>query len=199
MKRLSIFVLGLFLLLTSVHVSRAVTTIARNFDELVARADTVFKGEVTTKNSQWVGEGTTRHIVTFVAFKVEETYKGTPATEQTLRFLGGTVGEDTLAVPDLPQFEVGQKAVLFVVGNGKQFCPLVGIAQGRFHVVKDAATGRERVFNDDFSPVVNTSEIGKADEAGVARLQRYSHTNTQPMTTDEFKAEILGKVSALPR
>ena len=47
--------------------------------------------------------------------------------------------------------------------------------------------------------MVNTSEIGKLDEAGVPRLQRYAHTSANAMTMDGFKAEILGKVAALPR
>ncbi len=198
-KRLTTLFLSLIALLLSISATEAITAIARSFDELVARADTVFKGEVTAKNSQWIGEGATRHIVTFVTCKVEETYKGAPATEQTLRFLGGTVGNDTMEVPDMPQFMVGQKAVLFVVGNGKQFCPLVGVAQGRFHVVRDEAMGHERVFTNEGAPVVNTTEIGRLDEAGVPRLQHYTHTNAQPMTVDDFKSAILGKVAALPR
>ena len=40
-----------------------------------------------------------------MTFRVEETYKGTPAAEQTLRFLGGTVGDQTMEVPDMPKFE----------------------------------------------------------------------------------------------
>ena len=128
MKRFPILILGLCLLLGSAHPARAITVIARDFDQLVTRADTVFKGTVASKTSQWTGQETTRHIVTFVTFKVDETYKGAAAPGQTLRFLGGTVGNDTMEVPDMPQFEVGQKAVLFVVGNGKQFCPLVGVA-----------------------------------------------------------------------
>ena len=200
MKRLSIFFLGLFLLLTGVHTSPAITAITRSFDELVTRADTVFKGEVTTKNSQWIGEGATQHIVTFITCKVEETYKGTPASTQTLRFLGGTVGNDTMEVPDMPQFEVGQKAVLFVVNNGKQFCPLVGVAQGRFHVVRDETSGVERVLTNERVPVVNTVDIGKLDETGVPRMQRYAHSSrAEAITMDDFKAAILGKGDISPR
>ncbi len=199
MKRFFLFSLGLFLLLGGVGIAQAITTITRNFDQLVSRADTVFKGAVSAKTSQWIGEGTQRHIVTFVTFQVRETYKGAPAAVQTLRFLGGTVGDDTMTVPDMPQFTVGQTAVLFVVNNGKQFCPLVGVAQGRYHVTKDATTGNERIFTDDKLPVVNTTEIGQLDQAGVPRLQRYAHTNAEAITVEQFKSEILGKVAALPR
>ena len=197
MKSFPALFLGFLLLLTTSRTVQAITAIPRDFNELTTRADTVFKGVVTTKNSQWVGEGDRRHIVTFVTFRVEETYKGTPATEQTLRFLGGTVGTEAMEVPDLPKFETGQRAVLFVVNNGKQFCPLVGVAQGRFHVVNDDATGRERIFTNEGLPVVNTKEIGKLDETGTPRLQRYAHTGVQALSSEDFKAEILGKVAAL--
>ncbi len=197
-KHFPALVCSAFLLLTSPGAVNALTVIDRDFDGLVARADTVFKGTVTNKSAAWTGEGSTRHIVTFVTFQVEETYKGAPAAEQTLRFLGGTVGDDTLAVPDMPAFEAGQKAVLFVVGNGKQFCPLVGVAQGRFHVVRDEATGRERILTNDGYPVVSTTEIGQRDATGRPRLQRYAHTDARAMTTEDFRSEILGKVARLP-
>ena len=71
----------------------------------------------------WVGSGETRHIATRVTFRVDETYKGEAAAQQTLEFFGGTVGDTTQSIPGVPQFEVGQSTVLFVVGNGLQFCP----------------------------------------------------------------------------
>ena len=199
MKCFLIPILSICLLLANVDATCAMTVIARDFDQLVTRADTVFKGTVTIKRSEWMGEGSTRHIVTLVTLQVEETYKGTPATEQTLRFLGGTVGGDTMAVPEMPQFETGQRAVLFVVGNGRQFCPLVGVSQGRFHVIRDAETSHERIFTNDGFPVVNTTEIGKLDAAGVPRLKHYAHTNAQAMSSEDFRSEIVGKVAALPR
>ena len=174
--------------------AHAITVVPRNFDELVARADTVFKGSVATVTSQWIGEGSIRHIVTFVTFQVEETYKGEAAPVQTLRFLGGTVGPDTLEVADMPIFTTGQKAVLFVVGNGKQFCPLVGVYQGRFHVTTDSA-GLERVTTNDGSPVASTAEIGQFEADGTPTLRRYA-AKTPGMTAASFKAEILGKVTA---
>ena len=198
-KRLLVFILSVFLVSTGTSPVRAITVVARDFDQLVTRADTVFKGTVANKHSEWTGEGNARHIVTFVTFQVEETYKGTVAAEQTLRFLGGTVDDTTLEVPEMPQFEVGQKAILFVVGNGKQFCPLVGVTQGRFHVIRDATTGTERIFTDDHFPVVATAKIGRLDATGTPLLQSYAHADAQAMKAGDFRAEILGKVIGLTR
>ena len=199
MKTVATFLLSLLLIIGGTQAARAITTIPRSFDELVARADTVFKGTVTGQSSRWIGEGARRHIDTFVTFQVQETYKGTPATEQTLRFAGGTVGDDTMEVPDLPKFTVGQKAVLFVVNNGKQFCPLVGVTQGRFRVVTEATTGRERVFTEGGSPVVRTAQLGKEDETGGPRVKSEDLPAAQAMTAEDFRSEILGKVATLSR
>ena len=199
MKFFLAIAVSLLFLFIATPTTRAITAIARDFDQLVTRADTVFKGTVTAKSSLWTGEGEQRHIVTFVTFHVEETYKGASAAEQTLRFLGGTVGDDTMEVPDLPKFETGQRAVLFVVNNGKQFCPLVGVAQGRFHVVHDDASGRDRVFTNEGLPVVDTAEIGQLDASGVPKLQRYAHTGTPALSSEDFKAAVLGKVAVLTR
>ena len=199
MKRLFLLLCSVLALVLSPGAAHAITTVPRDFDQLVTRADTVFKGTVTSQTSQWVGEGANRHIVTFVSFQVEETYKGQAASEQTLRFMGGTVGTTTMRVPDMPQFETGEKAVLFVVGNGRQFCPLVGVAQGHFRVVKEALSGTERILTDESYPVISTAEIGQVDETGTPRLKRYAAISTPALDAESFRTAILAKVAALPR
>ena len=196
MKSLLTFIVGFLLLVGALPpAARALTVVPRSFDELVARADIVFKGTVVHVNPQWIGEGQSRRIVTFVTFQVDETYKGAPERNQTLRFLGGTVDGTTLEVPDMPVFAVGQRAVLFVTGNGRQYCPLVGVQQGRFHVSRDGA-GVERVTTNDGSPLVDTAELGQFDAEGKPTLHRYAALGRPGMTADSFKAEILGKVAA---
>ena len=197
MKRFLLSVACLLLVVLGAATTQAMTLVARSFDELVARADTVFKGQVAAKTSLWVGDGESRHIATRVTFQVEESYKGDASPEQTLEFVGGTVEGTTLKIPGMPEFEVGQVAMLFVVGNGVQFCPLVGVTQGRFHVVKDAASGTEQVFTDDHLPVANTAALGQFDEAGIPRLKHLKDNGAQPMTAAAFKAEIIGKVATL--
>lgn len=199
MYRFSIFPLALFLWLDHTPVARALTTVPRAFDQLVNGADTVFKGTVSAKESRWIGQGAERHIVTLVTFQVHETYKGTPASAQTLRFFGGTVGRETMAVPDMPRFELGQEAVLFVVNNGRQFCPLVGIAQGRFQVVADAATGRERVWTNAGSPVVDPRQLGQSADAEPSRPKTAAESDAPAMTAEDFRSAILEKVAAQAR
>src|ERR1700682_1413511 len=124
--------------------ARATTVIAPTFAQLVNDAEFIFQGNVTDVRSQWIGEGGQRQIVTYVTFKVDDAIKGSPGATYTIRMLGGTVGEITMAISDAPQFKVGDKDILFVEHNGTQFVPLVGIMHGRFHVERDQS-GQEVV------------------------------------------------------
>lgn len=161
---------SLLLLLTTVVLppAHALTVLTRDFDALVARAETIFQGTVIAQESLWVGEGSNRHIVTRVTFQVQETYKGVAASSQTLEFMGGTVAGRVMRVPGAPRFITGEQVVLFVVGNGAQMCPLVGAFQGRFLVERDPATAVERVYDHDHRPVVRTEAIGQGAEATVS-------------------------------
>ncbi len=148
--------------------AHALTALTRDFDGLVARAETIFKGTVVAQESLWVGEGSNRRVATRVTFQVQETYKGVGASSQILEFMGGTVAGKTVRVPGIPRFALGETSILFVVGNGAQVCPLVGAFQGRFLVERDPATALERVFSYDHQPVVRTEAIGQGAEATVS-------------------------------
>ena len=190
-------VLVLIALVTLATSALALTAIERDFDGLVARAETIFKGTVTAQESLWTGEGPNRHIVTRVTFQVLDTYKGAAASSQTLEFLGGTVAGVTLAVPDMPKFALGETAVLFVVGNGVQLCPLVGAYQGRFPVQRDAATASgERVFTHDGNPVVDTALVGQTNETtGAPKLRAYRNSGANSaVSSDAFKEAITAKL-----
>ena len=54
-----------------------------------------------------------------------------------LRVVGGTVGRETLEVPDVPRFRPGARYVVFVKGNGRSIFPVVGGSRGLFQVVWD--------------------------------------------------------------
>ena len=56
-------------------------------------------------------------IVTEVSLDVEETLKGTPATQLWMDLEGGTVDGVTLRVSSLPQLSAGERAVFFLDGT----------------------------------------------------------------------------------
>ncbi len=154
------------------------TVIPPSFDELVSRAETIVQGTVTEVRSEWAGEGAQRHIVSYVTLRVEDTFKGNPGKQITLRMLGGTVGAETMEVADAPRFKAGDRDVLFVENNGTQFVPLVGIMHGRYRVQKDQA-GRDVIMTNSGSPVGSVDEVGK-ESAGEG----------QPITLQQFKQAI---------
>jgi hypothetical protein len=64
-----------------------------------------------------------------------------------------------MRVAGMPQFTVGQTEILFVTGNGVQFCPLVAMMHGRYRVQTDAATGREYIARSDGVPLVSEHDV----------------------------------------
>ena len=164
-------------------IANATTVIPPRFDELVDRAEVIFEGEVTGLKSQWIGEGPEHRIVTFVTFKVMDTLKGDAGSSYSIRMLGGTVDGRTMEVSDAPKFKVGDRDVLFVENNGRQFIPLVGIMHGRFRVQKDQS-GRESLLTGEDQPLADVSQLG-GDEQAVARSK-------PAISLNDFKTAIRG-------
>jgi hypothetical protein len=143
--------------------SLATTVIPPSFDELVREAQIIFQGTVTDVRSEWVGQGAQRHIVSYVSFKVNDTFKGNAGSQITLQMLGGTVDDQTMEVSDAPKFKRGDRDVLFVENNGTQFIPLVGIMHGRYRVKKDAS-GRDVIYKNDGTPLASTEHVGNEEK-----------------------------------
>ena len=63
-------------------------------------------------------------IVSTAQVEVEEALKGAPASVIDVEYEGGTVGDLTLKVSDLPSLEPGERAVFFLdAGRGPKFLP----------------------------------------------------------------------------
>ena len=174
--------------------AHATTVIPPTFDELVGHAELIFEGTVTDVKAQWIGEGAQRHIVSYVTVQVEDPIKGNPGQSYTLRMLGGTVGEDTMEVSDSPKFQVGDRDILFVENNGKQFIPLVGIMHGRFHVERDNTTGANMVLTDNGNTVTNLENLGR-EESAAASKSAARNAIERPLDADAFKAAIRSKLA----
>ena len=161
--------------------SYATTVIPPSFDQLMARAQVIFEGEVTGLRSQWIGEGSQHRIVTYVTFKVDDALKGDPGTTYSMRMLGGTVDDRTMEVSDAPKFKVGDHDVLFIENNGSQFIPLVGLQHGRFRVEKDAS-GRQTLLTGDGLPLADVNQLGGKEET-LARSKA-------ALSLDDFKSVV---------
>lgn len=142
--------------------ARPTSIVAPTFQELVVRAEQVVVARVVGRRSAWVGSRSGRSIVTDVTFLIERTVKGAVYSERSLEFLGGTVGEDTLEINGIPQFQIGDRDVLFIRDSGRPASPLVAFAYGRFRIIRDPATGLETIRTHDGRPLASLAEVGNA-------------------------------------
>ena len=166
--------------------ARATTVIPPTFDELVTKAEMIFEGTVTGSRSEWTGEGSNRHIVTYISFKIEDAIKGAPGSDYTIQMFGGTVDGETMEVSDAPRFKVGDRDILFVENNGTQFIPLVGIMHGRFHVQANGNGADEKIAKDNGAAVANVAKLGQDEAAAVTGAA---------LTKAQFKTAIRQKLA----
>lgn len=130
----------------------ATTVVPVSFEDLIARSELIFAGQVIDRRSTYL-RGPDAPIVTDVTFDVLRVLKGSAGLRTQLTFLGGTVGRDTLIVSGMPQFEVGERDMLFVSADRIASSPLVGFWQGRFRIVRDSITGRDLIRTSSGGPV----------------------------------------------
>lgn len=122
----------------------------KSFGDLVREADLVLEGTVGEKRSEWAEDRST--IYTFITFFDIEIIDGTYEEGTfTLRMDGGEVEESGrmkgLKIPGTPEFEVGERVILFVKDNTWEVCPLVGWEQGVLKVREDPVNKKNKLFH----------------------------------------------------
>jgi hypothetical protein len=171
--------------------------IPATLDQLVARAGAIIVTETTARRSDWRWSGQGRSIVTTVTFKVERVLKGRAPAQTELVFLGGEIGDVGLRVAGMPEFHVGDRDVLFVAPERRAVSPLVGFSEGRFRIVRDAATGVDQVRMHDGRPFLGPADADSSP-AGLARPIRPSFPTPQvvrPLSSAEFQAVVQQKAA----
>ena len=141
-------------LLLVVKSGSATTVVPPSFDDLVSSAETIFIGEVVDQRSMWETKVDGRSIVTVVTFDVTRVLKGRLGLRTELTFLGGTMGDLTEQVVDMPKFRLGEEDVLFVSSERYSASPLVGFSHGRFRIETDPATRQPIVRDHDGKPLI---------------------------------------------
>ncbi len=140
--------------------SSALSVRAISVGEMLENAALVLEGRITASEARPV-EGP-RLIVTCVRIEIAEILKGHhPEDWLELCFLGGTWGDVTLHVAGMRYPETGETGIYFVESPGRpQAHPLYGGDQGHFLILRDPASGEERVLTGDRRPVVGLSSTG---------------------------------------
>jgi hypothetical protein len=179
-------------ILAGVVAASSTTVIPPTFDELVSNARIIFQGEVTDRQSEWETSSQGRSIITRMTFSVASVLKGQAGATVQLTFLGGTIGDTTLAVSDMPQFRIGDRDVLFVSPELRAVSPLVGFAHGRYRIVRDAVTGADEVRTHDGRPLVGAQGAALLRVPGVLQTPR-------ALALTEFQSLVRQRVAALGR
>ena len=156
----------------------------RSLKEMLARSELAFIGRVEKIEyllSEPTGPEGVRVPHTFVTYRVERMFLGqAPGGPVTLRFVGGWDSRKMLymASSNTPQFDAGDYDILFVEGNTKRMCPLVGGVEGRLRIIRGQAyteTGRAVLMGND----------GSLSSGGKYRFEEVSITNVngRPFST----------------
>ena len=164
----------------------ATTVLEKSFSSLVQDAEVIAVGTVTAIETEWNADK--KAPFTLVTFSDLEVLKGDESqTEITLHFLGGPTPDGlVMQIAGVPQFSVGERNVVFSVGNQYQAVPLVGMWQGVYRVVFDAEQGVETIHNHAGQPVTTlpTGEGGILhDEAPIVQEQKDQPSEAMPLDT----------------
>ena len=139
------------------------------FIHSLVKSELVFEGEVVAVDyglSRPADDQRSGFAHTFVTFQVDWVLRGsflatgasggeTPPERATLtlRFMGGVEGDDQYSiVSGTPLFDVGDRDLLVVTGNGSRICPLADCKQGRYRYIDGL------VYNEDGHEIVATDE-----------------------------------------
>jgi hypothetical protein len=160
------------------------------FEVLVDRADLIFTGRAVAQRSEWINLQGEKSIVTFVSFAVEKIHKGRADTVITLQFLGGTVGNVSMDVADMPRFRKGDRAVLFIENNGLAASPVIGFFHGRFPLRK-SGPGPDEMLQYNGEPLGDVAEIGQEKRASRPATKR-------AVSHDEFALKIRERLARAP-
>jgi hypothetical protein len=132
------------LLLLPVH-SWADQMVPLSVARLAARAQLIVQGRVLSSSVQRDEAG---RIYTAVQLQVDETWKGTPGTNQFLIVHGGgALGDQVAVVSGEATYQVGEEIVAFLVLNQHGAGVSIGLSQGKFQVEKDPVTGEKLAHN----------------------------------------------------
>ncbi len=136
-----------WLFITLVLAQEAIATmIPKTTEQLTANSVYIGQGKIQAVRCEWTEDKA--EIVTVVTVRVAECLKGT-GEEVTFRFPGGTVGNLTQKVSDMPTVQAGQEILVFLrkpEGPELQNYPnpthyhLLSCAQGLYHVSGETAS-----------------------------------------------------------
>jgi hypothetical protein len=121
------------------------TTLARlTIEQMTAAAAVVARVHCVTSETRW-DDG---ELWTSTTFEVIAVWKGQAPQTIVVRLIGGRAGNIISSVPDVPRFQPGEEAVLFLEPAPAGEFTVTSWAQGTFRIRRDPRSGAERVTQD---------------------------------------------------
>lgn len=115
-------------------------------ENMTASSELIVQGRVVSVESAWNDEHT--RIFTEVFVSIDDRIKGPDLSGVIrLQLLGGQVGDVVLTVPGMARFTQGEEVLLFL-SRAAEYLLVTGMAQGKFSVITNEATGRKRLERD---------------------------------------------------
>jgi hypothetical protein len=171
------FVLSLALVLVRTAPSHATVVLPSTLADLVREARCVARGRVAATEAKWNDDE--RTIETNVTLDVETYLKGPLGASLQFRVPGGTVGRLRRVVVGAPEFEIGDRVVVFLGAQGPSVPYVVGLSQGVFRVV--TATGASNAL------VTPPARLPAAGPGGVVVR---GDPSRRPMSLADFEKRI---------
>jgi hypothetical protein len=143
----------------AIAIPSAAATVRRlELDEVRARAESVFSGQVVGVSARLDSEG--KMVWTDYRIEVSESLSGRdPGSVTTLSFAGGTAGGLSLGIPGVPELREGDHYVFFLEPRPDRskpaIVPTVGWGQGLYRIVKvdDGAGAPSALVSADGEPL----------------------------------------------
>lgn len=134
MKRLFLSVLLLALAAAPMAAS---TFVAVNTAQLIADSEAVVQGQVLKVHSFWDPSG--RMVMTEALVRVEDTLLGQAPSIVRVQTFGGNVDGFVVEAAGFPEFQAGQRMILFLTPEKDGVARVTGYQFGQYHVQRDKA------------------------------------------------------------
>lgn len=151
---------------------RAGTAVRLDVPGLVDHAELVVEARVSSTRAVLAADG---RIETEVSLQVTHSFLGDPLVAQVVRVPGGVLpasqGGRGLALPGMPSLTAGEEVILFLTAAGSSGVRMpVGLAQGKFRIVRDALGARFAVQSLGSLSLVDAQGTPAPVVAGVLEL-----------------------------
>lgn len=163
------------LLVGLVPAARATTVVPPEFTALVNTSDYIVRAVVKSVTAEErAAPSGTKMIYSKVELEVKQVIAGQPPSPLVLDVLGGRLGGRELAIGGAPKFNVGDEAIYFVQGNGRQIYPLTTMMHGLYPIRKEVGSGREYITRSNGVPMRDVREVSRSmdADAGVSAPQK---------------------------